>query len=194
MSRLVRAARRRTGSLAGQLARGDLDVEAWGNAMVTALEEAHTRAVVLGRRHGGDRSPAEADDRRFAEMVVDGEVEYLVRFMQDVSTGRYTDEEGSLRAEPIQRRAALYADRIVGTANEAWVLTLPEGTAFAWELGAVDEGNCAVCPARAQGSPYTADTLPGTPGDHSTPCLANCRCSLRSAHGQSGFSLEDADA
>ena len=178
-----------TAELAVSLGSGVLDAEAFGDRMAVLLEDAHTRAVVIGRHHAGDTAPEEADDRRFAELIVDAEAEYLAAFVADIAGGAYATEDGGLDVEAVAARAALYADRLVGTANEAWALTLPEETLFTWELGASDESNCEECPARAEASPYAQGDLPGYPGDNSTPCMFNCRCRLLTDAGEVSFRL-----
>lgn len=182
---LHHATRQQIAAAVAQLAAGDLPPHGFGDAMAGLLEDAHTRAVVLGRAHAGDLALEEADDRHFAEAVVDDESEYLAHFVEDL------EGDGDLDQGAVGRRAALYADRLAGTANEAWALALPDDTVFVWELGARDESNCDECPARALGGPYTAEDLPGYPGDNSTPCVFNCRCRLLTDAGQSSFTLPD---
>ena len=176
---------------AGRASSGELAPSAFGEAMAARLEEAHTEAVVIGRSHAGDDWETDDDDRAFGARVVDEEAEYLSRFVADLFEGRYVDEEGSVNAEGIARRAAMYAGRLVGTANEAWRLSLSDTTLLYWHLGEVETSHCSDCPELALHSPYRPETLPTVPGANETSCLMNCRCWLTTGSGQTGFSLPE---
>lgn len=165
---------------------GYLTASDFGDRIVEKLEDAHTAAGTLGRNRAGDDAPADADDRAFAEQIVDGQVEYLARFVQDLESGRYRDEHGNEDTDAIADRAGLYANRLTGTANEAFALSSPDET-FDWILGG--ENNCDDCPELAAGSPYTAENLPPPPGSNATQCLFNCNCSLERSDGVSGFTM-----
>lgn len=173
--------------LASEWAEGLLSARAFADAMDAVLLDAHTRAVVIGRTHGGDDAPEDDDDRRFAEIVVEGEHDFLQGFREQMNQGRYTGEDGVRDGEAVARRASLYATRLTGSANEAWTLTLPEDTELTWILAAIDEGNCQRCPELADGSPYTPETLTDFPGGNTVPCRSNCRCRLETETGQRGF-------
>lgn len=164
------------------------DPRAFGGRVLDTLTEAHTDAVVLGRGHAGDRAPLEDDDRRFAQTIVDSETEYLVGFVDDLQDGRYTNENGELDREAIERRLHLYSNRLVGTANEALVLASDLDAMWEWILG-VEASHCTDCPEIAAGSPYKAEDLPTTPGQNVTRCLHNCRCQLRRSDGLEAFTL-----
>lgn len=181
----VRGARGDLSALAGKYAGGDLTPDEFGDRVAALLEDAHAYSVMLGRHLAGDDAPAEADDRKFGELVVDGEAEYLARFVKDLDGGRYRDEEGNEDEGAIGRRASLYASRMVGTGNEAFALTSDEG-GWEWRLGGA-ELHCGECPDLAAGSPY--ETPPAYPGANSTPCLSNCLCSLVRSDGVEGFRL-----
>lgn len=66
-------------------------------------------------------------------------------------------------------RAAYYRGAVARAAGGPWRVW--------WELGAAQ--HCVGCSDYAAGSPYTPDSLPAVPGDGSTPCRGNCKCSLR---------------
>ncbi len=173
--------------------RVDLTADEWGEEVAALLADAHTRAVVIGRTHAGDDAPEEADDREYAERIVygdGGEAEYLVSFVADLAGDRYLTDDG-VDTAAIKRRARLYAGKLVGTANDAWVLTLPETTVYQWHLGQADGSHCTDCPRIAAGSPYHHDSLPTVPGAGKTSCLANCRCWLETGTGQTGFRLPE---
>lgn len=171
-------------ALARAAADGWLNPERFADLFIQSLEEAHTRAVVIGRQHAGDDAAEEDDDRRFAQAIVDDETAFLARFVRDLQDGRYDDRYGNPDIEAVEHRAGLYASRMVGTANEAFVLTSEPG-GWVWVLGAAD--SCARCPELAAGSPY--EVPPAVPGANQTPCLQNCRCRLRRVDGREGFRL-----
>lgn len=176
-------------ALVGQLASGEISPRQFGELFALLLEEGHTEAVVIGRHHAGDTAPLEADDRAFAASVMDGEAEFLAGFVRDLEDDRYLDEAGEFRRRAVEQRAGLYLGRLTGSANEAWGLTLPPETSLLyWHLGGT-EHSCAECPSLQSQSPWRTDTIPTYPGMNETPCLANCRCFVRSASGQTGFSV-----
>jgi hypothetical protein len=179
--------RQRTDTLAEHVAQGFISPTEFGDQMASLLTIAHTRAVVLGRHHAGDTAPEEADDREFAEQVIDGESEFLHAFVRDIAEGRYQDADGEWRLAGLQRRAGMYSDKIRGTAQEAWGLALPEGTLFFWHLN--DAAHCLDCPELEENSPYTIDTIPTWPGKGETECRTSCRCWTRTNDGRDGFRL-----
>lgn len=183
------ATRQQLASLVRSVAIGAVTPAGFGDQALALLQDAHTDAVVIGRQHAGLLGLEYAADRAFAAGVVAEEESFLQGFVEDLQGDRYQTEDG-FDVAAAERRAGLYADRLTGTANEAWAYALPAETRFTWELGAED-GSCDECPARAAGGPYTWGELPGHPGDNSTPCLFNCRCQLVTDTGQSGFTLPE---
>lgn len=181
LSVLVQRTTTETERLAQAAVEGRISPRAFGDRMAALLEDAHTEAVLLGRMHAGDLSPAERDDAEFAARVVDAEAEFLAGFVEDLSDGRYAE-----KADAAASRASLYASRVAGTANEAFVLA-SEDTLWVWELGAPETGHCEECPRLAANSPYTTAELPATPRSNQTPCMQNCSCRLIRADGVEGF-------
>lgn len=177
-------------SLADGYVSGHLTATEFGDRMTGKLEDGHTDAVNLGRAHAGDDTPEAAEDRKFAEQIVDGETEYLAKFVQDLEGGRYRDEHGNEDAQAISDRAALYANRMTGTANEAFALSSDDAT-FDWVLGSEDP--CDDCPGLADGSPYTPENLPAPPGSNETACLFRCQCTLERSDGLEGFKVPQED-
>ncbi len=178
--------------LADGWAEGLLSARSFADAMDEVLLTAHTQAVVIGRTHAGDDAPEEADDRRFAETVVEGEHDYLQAFREQMDTGRYLTPEGHRDGAAVARRAEHYAGRLTGTCNEVWALTLPEDTLLTWTLARSEEGqSCADCPEIAGRSPFTPATIPTYPGRNETLCRGSCRCSVTTQAGLSGFVTPD---
>ncbi len=168
----------------------DGDAGAFSERMIDLMKTGHTRAAVIGRQRAGDFAPEESDDAGFAELIVEGEQPFLDAFAGDLRSGRYVDEDGTLDLAAISRRAQLYPARMTGTANETFVLASGDDE-IDWVLGEPETGHCEDCPDIAAGNPYTAETLPSYPGDNSTSCLFQCRCSLERADGMTAFSIPE---
>lgn len=177
----------RLATLAHQWAAGEWSSGTWAGEMDAILLDAHTQAVVIGRQHAGDDAPLEADDREFAIPIVASENAYLQGFREALERGEFDLEDGTRDGEAVARRASLYAGRLTGTANQAFTATLPAEADVWWQLGAEDASNCDACPAIAEGSPYPASSFDLWPGSNQTPCLSNCRCSLQTSEGLTGF-------
>ncbi len=76
----------------------------------------------------------------------------------------------------IQWRMQLYAERVRGTANWGAVNMLGVSEPIYWRDTKLP-GECEECPERAA-TIWFKGTLPGVPGDGSTPCGVRCRCHL----------------
>jgi len=174
--------------LGEQWGEGLLSARSFTEAMDEVLLAAHTRAVVIGRTHGGDDAPEDDDDRRFAEIVVQGEHGHLAPFRQQLEAGVYTGADGVRQGGRAARRAASYSSRLVGTANEAFFLTLPQDTLLWWEC-LEDEASCPDCPEMEAASPWLISEIPFHVGMNATQCLVNCRCRERTESGLEGFHL-----
>jgi hypothetical protein len=176
----------RLATLAHQWAAEYWSASGFAAEMDAILLEAHTAAVVIGRQHAGDLAPLEDDDRLFAQGVMAGEHDFLTSFREQMELGKYTTD-GVRDGDAVARRVVSYGGRVTGTANQAFTATLPEDAEVWWQLGAEDDSNCDACPAIADGSPYPAHSFDIWPGSNSTPCLQNCRCSLQTGEGLTGF-------
>ncbi len=151
------------------------------------LRLAHTHAAALGERRAGGVGPRFAEE--LAQRVMREERGFLKGMVADAAAGRYRrGGEFLLGAQARRARASLYALKLTGTANAAWVAGVAErrGPAqIVWVLGGTD--HCEDCPDLAAGSPYTDDTLPSYPGDGATACISRCACELVTEAGESGF-------
>lgn len=148
---------------------------------------AHVQAATLGRNLAG-ASVAPIDNQEFAASVMREQVPFVAGLVEDVAAGRYElADDGSL-PPALKQRAELYALRLRGTANEAWVLSLSPNTLIRWTLDP-SALHCEKCKEYADGSPYTAATLPTTPGSADCLCLSRCRCELETVDGRGGFVL-----
>lgn len=161
---------------------GNLSIFALSTAITAALLGAHMHATYLGRRLAGILAPLGLQDQQFAQSVMAEQAAYIDGLIRAIQAGRYTDAGG------LDGRLAMYARRLLGTANLAWALSLPAGTMVDWVLSSAE--HCADCVARAAGGPYDAHTIPWVPGDGQSACTVNCRCELVTVDGERGFVLE----
>jgi len=184
---LVLSTRQTLNSLIDSLSGGDLDTFTFGLRMSDALREAHTEAVIMGRNLAGDLDPRELDDELFGALVMRDQDKFLARFVGDISAGRYSNPDGSLKLSQIKARAALYATRLRGTANDVFVLASPAGSMFAWHQLTAEP--CDDCPRWEANSPYLESELTTKPGMGKTQCGVSCGCVLvRLDDGRIGFS------
>ena len=93
---------------------------------------------------------------------------FLAKFADDIENGL-----GSMDTDA---RMKMYADSVKSAWYAGSTLESDDGTLFDWVLG--DAENCEDCVGRSENGPYTLDGLPGFPGDGSTVCMANCKCSI----------------
>lgn len=174
--------------LADQLEAGEITAEAFGDSAISLLGSAHAEAAALGVELGTGVGGVTAADEIAGLEAALGDTGYMARFVADIIAGRYSTEEGPLDMEAIKRRLRLYAEGLLGTANEQWVKTLDATALITWhDTG--DERECSDCPLLADGSPYTPATLPTVPGAGATQCITACRCWLESSTGALGFDL-----
>ncbi len=115
---------------------------------------------------------------------------YITKLLNDLSNARYPVGEDGGIPDALRLRLWWYAERLRGTVNEAWGFGHPPGQQFLWNLGVNVESHCDVCPEREREShvvPYTAATIPGWPGDFSTPCKGFCDCNVTTVDGDECF-------
>lgn len=169
--------------LMGGLASGRLSPQQTTGQARTLLRVSHAIAAELGRQRGGGSDEVR---RAVAARAAQAEAEFLRGMIADVRAGRYRRKgEGGEGAKARRARATLYALKLTGTANAAFVASMPKDVEIRWILGKAE--HCDLCPVHAAGSPYTRATLPAVPGDGSTPCVTRCRCRLEVSGGPRGF-------
>lgn len=163
-------------ALADRLDQG-LPIEQWREEFDALLTACHRDAYTLGHLRSSGAEPADGVADEVARAMRDLESYFAARFENDLREG--------LEPGPA-RRMAMYGGRARGTANGGWVDGCEPNEMFDWNLGTDD--NCEDCPIYAANGPYDKGSLPAVPGDNSTPCLFNCKCTLtRASDGQSGF-------
>jgi len=138
-------------------------------AFVTTLRGAHTQAAHIGRRMAGVTDPLHPADEAFAQTVMFEQARYLSGLIGDIRGGLDSQSE-------VIRRLRMYATRLLGTMNRTWAMAQPVGTMLKWVLHPAE--HCQDCESRAAGGPYDAYTIPWVPGDGSSECTVNCKCTL----------------
>lgn len=142
------------------------------------LFEGHYYSHMIGQDQAY-RQPNVALAKLVGREMADEEIYFLRGFVNDIVSGRYT-VGGVIQEARLMNRAGLYVGKMRGTASKGFVDASPRGAEFVWTLGG-SEDKCAECPELAALSrevPFTANTLFQHPGDGSTPCLGNCKCTL----------------
>lgn len=153
------------------------------------LLEAHQKAAKLGFKLGSGTDLEDELAEELARKAVESEETFLLIFYEDLASGNYTTSE--LEAT---WRAGLYARRLVGTANTAWLATGEDNVYYDWMMGVVEK-HCGDCPVLAAGGPYRAADLPTVPGAGETECTVGCCCYLvRLSDGAQSFGFIGGDA
>lgn len=172
--------------------RGDITPREFGDDVYAVLPFAHAQAAYLGRRRAGIQGALDDDDVRFGSHSAEEQEQFLQGFVEDLGNGRYLspNEEGKPETDvaKIEKRLTLYAMALAGTANEAWMHSLPDDTLFYWR-DVRDKAECSDCEKWALQGPYTRESLPAVPGDGKSQCKLNCRCELVTEDGERSFDL-----
>lgn len=175
-------------ALIEQLGKGEITPREWADAFDEVLLNGHTQAWAMGRQRAGDLYPLKPSDQMIGLAAKDGEAPFLQGFMDDISNGRYIDDEGNWKLGQIKQRASLYVGKMRGTASEAWAKAAPLDERVYWVMLAME--HCTDCPEMAAltaSKEFTASELWAYPGSGDTQCLGNCRCVLRLASGAESF-------
>jgi len=174
-------------ALGGQFSRDEITIAGWYDGFSTNVRNGHTESYFLGRRLGGDLSELGAFDAMAGRRAADLQSDFILKFRDDLETGRYIDEEGNFKLTNIELRSNQYVMRMRATSSEAFVDTSEDDEQFELVLGPVE--NCPDCISFANDSPWSASEIYYHPGDGSTQCKVNCHCEwLRIRDGVSGFS------
>lgn len=175
-------------ALAARLASGDLTVDQWRDRFGKIIADGHTGANAFGRAKGGVTGPVSDLDRLVGRQMLDNESEWLEEFAADLEDGEKYGEPGTedFRAKRVRWRMRLYAGKMRGTANMAFVEAGADDDTFTWVLGATEK-HCSDCTVFA-GRTFTKATIPTYPAAGDTPCLGNCLCYLvRKRGNRKGF-------
>lgn len=152
-------------SLTQQLYSGQISLAGWQIAVATELKDAHLAQAMFAA--GGKANMGFAEYGRVGQTLRE-QYGFLDRFAQDIAAGRVSPAQALARVN-------LYGN---ATTQSYWgqYAQNHRGKLFYYRLSASE--HCGDCVAREAGNPYTFETLKGYPGDGSTQCKANDRCTL----------------
>jgi hypothetical protein len=174
-------------ALSARLAAGSIPPRQWGESFYDLLARGHAASWRMGRNRSGDMGADDAVDDLVGRAKADGDAHWLLRFVGDIESGKYTDEDGAFKLAAFKQRQALYVGKMRGTANEAFVESSADEEEFDWVLGGAED-HCPDCPVLAESSPWKKDEMFTHPGSGDTPCLSHCKCHLvRKSDGLDGF-------
>lgn len=147
---------------------GRLDRAAFESAFRAELAGSYLRAYTssLGPDH-----QISSDDITAVSRLVARQVPHIASFATDIGAGT--------GVMPTAARVDLYSASLHGVAQAGAVtaIALDGGDSYEW-IADEDESTCDPCQQAADGSPYTADTLPGTPGYPFCDGGNRCRCEI----------------
>lgn len=173
---LIRRHQRDVSRLVNRYQSGAIDAEGFGDGLDAVIWNGHSRAIALGRKLAGDKSPLNDDDQLLALDIKDGESEFLNRFVDDLATGRYTLDDGTLNLAQIERRANQYSVKYRASCCQAAVDASAPDEQWNWRLGPTE--HCDSCRLLASASPLTRNELWTMPGSCDTECVLGCSCFL----------------
>ncbi len=179
----------RSGSidLASRLANGEMEPRMWADLFKMILNDGHTGSWVLGRQRAGDFAGETIDDTLIGIGFADGQSDFLLKFVDDIVSGRYTDENGAIDASKIIARSDYYLYTMRGTAGASFVAVSDQTDEMNWTLGGVED-HCDDCPYMEEQNPWLPDEIFAHPGDGNTACLFNCKCHWqRASDGLTSF-------
>lgn len=162
--------------------------------LMAQIAKNQAQAANIGQqRANGNGTVFDQGDIDFGKTIALEQQQYIQGLLDDVMAGRYgpfdkgfDSPEVQAKTKQLEQRLRLHSNRLVGTANEAFVLALPDDMQVWWVLSD-DEKHCPDCPEIADASPYTKATLKRFPKDGSTQCGTNCLCYLVTAAGKKSF-------
>lgn len=176
--------------LLGGVASGRVGTNEFLTTSQQIFDLAHSRAAVLGIFRTGAKVPPLAAALGVPARAALSQREFVAGFLADVRGGRYDPKrEGGAGAQSRRARAALYADRLVGTANEAWrqVMALA-GVDVRWRMRSGVE-HCPTCRAESAVGWRPAGSLTRVPGDGTTACRVCCRCVMVTQDGRESYAV-----
>lgn len=162
-----------------------------------AFYDAHKEAAKIGVELAGGGTLTDSQLHVLAARISAEQQSFWAQFVRDIRQGRYTprDEGGQAVTKKggealLQARIDLYKRRLIGTANQAWLMVLSRDPSMEarWELGIAE--HCIECPREAALGWRLLSSFTRVPGDGSTPCLTNCQCTLITRDGKRSFSSE----
>lgn len=162
---LQEASRQILTTLTEQLYSGQITLEQWQIAVASLLKDMHLAQAAFGAGGKDNLDPAALAQ---VNETLKREYTFLREFAIAVAAG--------LSLALAINRILMYA---IGSQQSFWwslVHSLPPNARIRWRLGNAE--HCDDCIRLANGSPYTAKTLPTVPGAGATECLSHCKCTL----------------
>lgn len=165
---------------------GEITQSQFVQQAMTEIQTAHQQAGQMGTGLAG---PSAIYPYEIAARASASQRSFLENFAADLAAGRYApksqDGEG---AAARNRRFNLYALRLTGTANAAWMAVQKSRGLMVRRVLGSNENHCPSCPRLAAMGWVRASDLMQFPGDGSTECLSACTCVLEASDGGWSFS------
>jgi hypothetical protein len=187
LTQIYRALKGDLMGLVEQVKSGAIDPQQFADDAYLLIEDAHSKAWFIGRKRSGMTDAFNSADQQAGRVAADFDSYWLGNWRDDFVSGRYFDGE-EWADGLLKERARAYGSRVRGTANEAFVLGTEEqglDASFEWRLGSSE--HCQDCLNASAQNPWLANELPIFPGDNSTDCRHNCKCSLVRSDGELAF-------
>lgn len=151
--------------LTRQLYGGQINLSQWQIAVASELKDAHLAQAMFAV--GGRKNTGFEEFGRVGQTLRE-QYGFLNRFAAEIANGTVSQGQALTRIKMYGNAAT----------QSYWAEYIEKSDGLLdWVLGS--EKSCPRCPIIAAGSPYTKASLPAIPCDGSTPCLTNCKCSIR---------------
>jgi hypothetical protein len=147
---------------------GKITTEEWKIQMLDSIESNYRKLY----RNGKGSALTEVEEKLIINQV-NTQISYLKDFGLSVDIQKTIGKE---LKDNITWRAGLYAERGSALFEAGYLASLPDDVIVDWKLHVAE--HCTSCKILARNSPYLKNTLPCLPGDGSTICRTNCKCSL----------------
>ena len=166
---------------AADLLAGRIDDTEFRTRMRASIKPAYEIAAELGKKkaRGGDFELSTRDQAAVNRERYD-EHKFLDNFVADIQ-GKYQGLKKAEQKARIEWRAGMYADALQGVANDSFLAHIPEDMMARWVMHPAE--HCETCVAEASKGWRLRKDFTRTPGDGSTRCVTNCRCSIETKDG-----------
>jgi hypothetical protein len=165
--------------LVRQLTTGKIDEATFAKRFAYVLNVGHDRALSLGWSHGLGAERLSQEAETYLAETITQEANFARELAQELASGEKSAAQGNLAAKR-------YAQRMGGTANEAFRLAgIGGGYTIKWILGGAEQ-HCPECPEYAA-MDWTPEDLFTVPRGGQTTCRLNCLCHLERSDGRVGF-------
>lgn len=174
-------------AIAVRIARDEVGAKEGLQEAQALLFRSHQHAAQIG-----GNNPNRSLNISILHGIATEQTRFAAGFVRDLEAGRYSAKaEGGEGMAARRQRVALYANRLVGTANWGWLASYDSsGQSVRWILGE-NEDHCKDCLAESKIGWRSPALLTRVPGDGRTLCIVNCKCHLETADGATSFSVPD---